>query len=359
MATAVLGSASAQTITYTVDCSKGQTIASAIERGDARKPLVVLIRGTCNEHVSISRDDVTLRGEPGTGATVNGPSATTDTIVILKDTVNIEDLTVTGGFNGIRLQGPSYAGVKNVYVRNTANNGIVVRAGDIAIENSTVEYAGGSGLALQRGASARIFNNSQFRNSHSAGINASNNSTVSVNGGTISANVTGVLLFAGSHGSFSGVTISENTETGIKVAYSQAIIGGNNVISSNANWGIWVLNGSSAAINGNRIEDNGLDGVSGDIGSTLTMIGNQIRRNGTFGISCRTNCTMANQGDTIENNGAGGILLGEASILIFSANPTHWSGDGWGLRCIDKESSVAGLELFDGTVSETCTDFNN
>ena len=106
--------------------------------------------------MSISRDDVTLRGAPGTEATVNGPKSDTDTLLILKDLVNIEDLTVTGGFNGIRLQGPSYAGVTNVIVRNTANHGIIVRAGDIAIMNSTVEFAGGSGVMLSRGASARI-----------------------------------------------------------------------------------------------------------------------------------------------------------------------------------------------------------
>ena len=128
--------APSQSNTFTVDCNRGQTIARALELGDFRKPVVINVRGTCNEHVSIGRDDVTLRGQPGTGATVNGPSASTDTILILKDAVNIEDLTVTGGYNGIRLQGPSYAGVKNVLVRNTAFNGIIVRAGDIAIDNS-------------------------------------------------------------------------------------------------------------------------------------------------------------------------------------------------------------------------------
>ena len=110
IAIGLMPTASAQTLTVTVDCSRGQTITHALRQGDSRKPLVVVVRGTCNEHVSISRDDVTLRGQPGTEATVNGPDSGTDTIVILKDTVNIEDLTVTGGFNGIRLQGPFLRG---------------------------------------------------------------------------------------------------------------------------------------------------------------------------------------------------------------------------------------------------------
>lgn len=58
----MLGSTSAQTITYTVGCSMGQTVSAAIRRGDARQPLEVVVRGTCNECVLIDRDDVTLRG---------------------------------------------------------------------------------------------------------------------------------------------------------------------------------------------------------------------------------------------------------------------------------------------------------
>ena len=44
MATAMLGSASANTISFTVDCSKGQTIGAALQRGDARKPLLLMLR---------------------------------------------------------------------------------------------------------------------------------------------------------------------------------------------------------------------------------------------------------------------------------------------------------------------------
>ena len=159
--------------------------------------------------MTISRDDVHCGVNP-VGSTVTGPDATLDTILILKDKVNIEDLSVTGGFNGIRLQGPSYAGVTNVIVRNTANHGIIVCAGDIAIMNSTVEYAGGSGVMLSRGASARIVN-SNFRDCHVTGITADGNSTVGVNGGTVSNNEgTSVLFSSGSEG---GVDNAESSAT--------------------------------------------------------------------------------------------------------------------------------------------------
>ena len=361
MATAALGSASAQTITYTVDCSKGQTITSAIQRGDARKPLLVVVRGTCKEHVSISRDDVTLRGQPGTGATVSGPNSATDTILILKDMVNIEDLTVTGGNNGIRLQGPSYAGVKNVSVRNTANNGILVRAGDIAIDNSTVEYAGGSGLVLGRGASARIFNNSQFRDSHFAGIYAASNSTVSFNGGAVSDNEGhGITVESGSQANVSNVEIFGNS-TGIMVSASQANVGGGNSIHHNRGPGVNAQMGAVVAVDENSITGNEGDGVTGYLGSTLVLHGNVISSNKLSGVGCAGKCLVQIGGATIENNEDNGITLVWGATLILEEPATIVGGNqtGFALWCGDSESSVNDASLLNTSQRVECTDFNN
>jgi hypothetical protein len=360
LAVGALATASAQTITYTVDCSKGQKISSAIERGDARKPLVVLVRGTCNEHVSVNRDDVTLRGQPGTGATVNGPNSTTDTILILKDMVNIEDLTVTGGFNGIRLQGPSYAGVRNVQVRNTASNGIIVRAGDIAIENSTVEYVGGSGVVLARGGSARIFNNSQFRYSHFDGIFVQGNSTVGINGGTVSDNEgRGIALDNGSQGTISNVEIFNNA-TGILVSTSQATVGGGNFIHHNREHGVLASAGAVLGVYGTKVQHNGQIGVFGYLGATVVMGGNEITDNGGTGAFCMNDCTMQISGDRITRNGETGVSVQRRSTLIVLEPPTDASGNNWvDLWCGDKESSVDLGANFIGTVDPDCTGFDD
>jgi hypothetical protein len=355
-----LPTASAQTLTVTVDCDRGQTITDALRQGDARKPLVVVVRGTCNEHVSIGRDDVTLRGQPGTGATVNGPNASTDTILILKDAVNIEDLTVTGGYNGIRLQGPSYAGVKNVLVRNTAFNGIIVRAGDIAIENSTVEYAGGSGLALARAASARVFGNSNFRHSHFNGIHAQNNSTVLVNGGTVSDNEGhGISLDYGSDGTISNVEIFNNA-TGIFVSTSRASVGGGNRIHHNRELGVLAQAGAVLGVDNNTIGHNGQDGVFGYLGTTVVMHGNEIADNGGTGVSCRSNCTLQIGGARITRNAYHGVVIQLRSTLILEAPVTDATGNGWvDLWCGDTESSADGLAEYFLGGTEGCTDFNN
>jgi hypothetical protein len=337
LAAGVLGTASAQTITYTVDCSKGQTISSALQRGDARKPLVINVRGTCDEHVTISRDDVTLRGQPGTGATVNGPKSDTDTILVLKDTVNIEDLTVTGGFNGIRLQGPSYAGVTNVLVRNTANNGILVRAGDIAIVNSTVEYAGGSGLMLARAGSARIVN-SNFRNCHASGITADANSTAGINGGTVSDNEgPGITLSSGSQGSIINAEILGNATHGV-LAQAGAVLG----------------------VSGTRVRHNGQIGVFGYLGTTVVMNRNEITDNGGTGVFCMNDCTLQVSGDRITRNGETGVSVMRRSTLIALEPTTDASlNNSVDLWCGDKESSVDLGANFTGTVDPACTGFND
>lgn len=355
-----LPTASAQTLTVTVDCNRGQTIAHALKQGDSRKPLVVIVRGTCNEHVSISRDDVTLRGQPGTGATINGPIPTTDTIVILKDTVNIEDLGVTGGFNGIRLQGPSYAGVKNVLVHNTANNGIIVRAGDIAIENSTVEFAGGSGLVLGRAASARIFNNSHFRYSHFAGIYAQNNSTFTVNGGTVHDNEGhGINVDYGSDGTINNVEIFNNA-TGILVSTSHASVGGGNFIHDNREHGVLAQAGAVLGVNGSSIERNGETGVFGYLGATVVMGGNVITDNGVSGVFCLNDCTLQISGERITRNGQTGVSVQRRSTLIVLEPETDASGNfGVDLWCGDRESSVDLGSNFNGTVDPACTGFDD
>jgi hypothetical protein len=340
--------------------SQGQKISSAIERGDARKPLVVLVRGTCNEHVSINRDDVTLRGQPGTEATVSGPNSTTDTIVILKDMVNIEDLTVTGGFNGIRLQGPSYAGVRNVQVRNTANNGIIVRAGDIAIENSTAEYSGGSGLVLGRGGSARIFGNSHFRSNQVHGIFAQSNSIVGMNGGTVSDNEGhGINVDYGSDGTFNNVEVFNN-DTGILVSTSRATVGGGNTIHHNREHGVLAQAGAVLGVYGTKVQHNGQIGVFGYLGATVVMGSNEITDNGGTGAFCMNDCTMQISGDRITRNGETGVSVQRRSTLIVLEPTTDASGNNWvDLWCGDKESSVDLGANFIGTVDPACTGFDD
>jgi parallel beta-helix repeat protein len=368
LAAGMVAPASAQTLSFTVDCASGESIEQAVTRGDARKPLLVTVRGTCTESVTISREDVTLRGDPQVGGTVVGVPGR-DTILITASRVNIENLDIIGGSIGIRLQGPFYAGVSNSSVSGTSGNGILVRAGDIAIIGTTVDGAGNSGLTLTRGAAARVVN-SRFLNSTYAGIYADSNSTANVSGGEMTGNGSHGAQFEGSsHGTLRNNQISGNAESGIVVSESQSTIAGN-IITENGAHGVLAQAAATVGLSGNTITFNGADGVSGYLGSTLVLYPNDISWNMASGVFCRANCTLQISGGTITGNGEVGVSVSFASRVIF-AGPEITEGAGnqaWvDLWCGDRESSVDGAEgltvdggvFFSGDIIETCTGFDD
>lgn len=368
LAAGMVAPVSAQTLSFTVDCASGQSIEQAVTRGDARKPLLLIVRGTCNESVTISRDDVTLRGDPQVGGTVVGVTGR-DTILISASRVNIEDLNVVGGNIGIRLQGPFFAGVSNSSVRDTSGNGILVRAGDIAISGTTVDGAGNSALALHRGASARVLN-SRFLNSRYAGVFANTNSTADVSGSEMTANGSHGAQFEGSsHGTLRNNLISGNAASGIVVSESQATIA-ENTITTNGAHGVLAQAAATVGLSGNTISANEQSGVVGYLGPTLVLYPNDISGNGGNGVFCRANCTLQISGATITDNGDIGVSVMLASRVIFSGPDITYGGGnrGWvDLWCGDKESSVDGAEgltvdggvFFEGSVADTCTGFDD
>ncbi len=351
LAVGVVTSATAQSIDFTVDCRQGQTISDALARGDARKPLVVNIRGTCRESVSVTRGNVTLQGDPVVGGGVQSPAANLDAIVILDDTVNVRNLTVTGGNNGIRLQGPFYAGVHQSVVRDASGNGIIVRSGDIAITESTIEGAGAYGLVLARGASARIAD-SRLLNNHSAGIYAHSSSTVTVGRGAISDNGShGVTLEGASSGTFNSTTIERNHAAGIAVSAAQATIQGS-AIRDNREQGVLAVAGATIGVFGNTVSGNGNTGVSGYLGPTMVLGSNTINANGNSGVICDARCTVQIADDSITGHLQTAISLVRGSTLILTDPLPPLNGDnGWVyLWCGDRESSVDRLDYFNGSV---------
>jgi hypothetical protein len=163
--------------------------------------MVLTIRGTCNENVLIGRDDVTLQGDPKTGAMVNGPSSTLPTISVNAARVVIDRLTVTGGGQGIQVQGLWSMAITNCQIQNTALSGIYLRFGHARIVNNTIQNAGRNGVELTEG-SAALLDNNLIQYNTIAGVQAQGNSTVNARGNTISANGSnGVALTLGSQGS--------------------------------------------------------------------------------------------------------------------------------------------------------------
>lgn len=358
----MLPSASAQN-TYTVDCNKGQKIATALEMGDFRKPVVINLTGTCREFVTITRAYVTLRGDPS--AEIVAPNPNSDLVTVSADRVIFENLTLTGGLAGLSLDhGPSFYADKLV-VQDASGVGVRVRVGDARLNNCTVQGSGNIGVYLVRGGTA-ILGNCQILDSGQAGVSVTQNSFVNINRSTImGSGAQGVVLTQGSGGIISnGSTIAENAGNGVDVSQSQLLVSGGagvaaNTIRDNGGFGIGG-HSSSIGIDNNTITGNAHDGVMGYIGTTLVLHGNVTSNNGGSGVTCTGNCLVQIGGATIKNNLSNGIALNWGAKLILEAPATTVSGNtNYALWCGDTESSFVAMAPLNTADPVTCTDFNH
>jgi len=358
----VLPNASAQSNTFTVDCNRGQKVATALELGDFRKPVVINVRGTCREFVTITRAYVTLRGDPE--AEIVAPDNGQDLLTVSADRVTLENLTLTGGLAGLALDhGPSFYADKLV-IQDPSQVGVRVRVGDARLNNCTVQGSGNIGVSLVRGATA-ILGNCQVLDSGQVGVYVTRNSFVNINRSTImGSGAQGVLLTEGSSGSITnGSTIAENEGNGIDVNQSQLLVTGTNTtantISDNGGFGIGG-HSSSIGVDDNTITGNAREGVMGYIGTTLVLHGNVISNNGASGVTSMGNSLVQIGRATIENNGNNGITLAWGAKLILEEPATQVSGNhDFALWCADKESSFVAMAPLDTKDRISCTDFDN
>jgi hypothetical protein len=379
--------------TVRVDCGNGKTLAKALERGNEDRPLLVLIRGVCNEAVRIDRADVTLRGEAGFGATINGPDPALDTIVVLADRVAIEDLTVTGGRNGIAAGGAGRLLVSGTTVQLTGRTGIVVGSSSGAIvDASTIQLNPRDGVSVE-GSQATVINSSVSQNgrmgvfvgigaSVRVGIDNQNNaaaSTVSQNGSNGVNVFLGAALIANNSITLNGADpASTSGRAGISVVQGTADIAGSNTVANNVGQGIFVRSGtvqignpSFAFSSANTITGNGSatqpGGVFGLLGASIVIRDAAIGGNQGFGVGLSTRSQAQLFNSQIQNNVAAGGNPGDGIRLFFGsaltpfAPPSVVTGNsGSGLICLDAESSAINLGLLGSAgngAPDSCTAF--
>ncbi len=127
------------TITASVDCAT-TSLAALINGAPQRPPVAVVltIKGTCTEDITIEFDDLTLEGDPVDGGTISG------TITINgAQRVVIDNLTVTGTGDGIVGIDAAAFIVKNSDIINNEKAGIiVVRSSSAVLNNNTISGNG-------------------------------------------------------------------------------------------------------------------------------------------------------------------------------------------------------------------------
>jgi len=349
----------ADPITFTVDCSKGQTVSDAITRADADKPLTVVIAGTCTESVRITRDNVTLQGDPRVGGTLVGPSSSTDVIPISARAVAILNLTITGGQNGVVALRQSEVVIRGSTIEGAALNGIRASGSAVRINYSPprpciVQHSGNSGLTAEMGADVTV-NNCQFIANAGPGISAFQNSTLQMNGVEIRDNGSdGLLIMQNSFALLGSTTITGNgadpSKDGNGVNANDGSVSINRgTISDNRQNGILATLSSVGIYGGATITGNE-HGVGGYLATSLVLGGGTVSNNRVHGVWCNANCTAQISDASINGNGGDGIMLLWGSKLMLVPGVTSATGNGGvGLRCGDDESSVYDLALLDGT----------
>lgn len=380
--------------TIQVHCGAGGTIASALAH--TARTLVIVVHGTCNENVTIARDDVTLKG--AAGATVSGPDATTDTITVTGARITINSLSVTSGLNGISSRGTSLVSVLDCVVQRTGGRGIVFfQSSGGLVDASTIEANPLDGIGVE-GGSATLTNNT-ISNNAQWGVVAVNGASARIgisdqgqyDGNTIENNgVGGIHVAVGAAALVAGNTISGNGtdarstfRVGIRVNDAVADVIGGNTITNNASSGVLVHSsrvriGDTAFVNSvNTISQNGSQvpqanfpfgngGVFAFVDASIDIINAVISGNTGAGVTLvfRSNATIT--AGQITSNTAGGIDLETGSAVIFElfrSSPAAVSGNsGADLRCSGTDvryagfgpSALAGI----GSVASTCPPSN-
>lgn len=153
-----LQQAQARTRSVNCDLIVPQSIQDQLDR--ARPGDVIEVQGTCSENIVIRKSGITLRGI--LGATLDGPDTATDTILVERDGVVIEDFaTISGGRDVIRVHRAASAVIQN----NTTISGgdqnciNVVSTANATITGNTIQNCGNRGIIVRRASSGRIFTN--------------------------------------------------------------------------------------------------------------------------------------------------------------------------------------------------------
>lgn len=376
--------------TVTVDCNRGETVAKALSQGDERKPLVVVVKGACNESVNVSRNDVTLRGE--SGGAISGPDPDVDTLTVMANRVTIQEISIGGGRNGITGIGAAALVVRDTTVQSTGRTGIIYSNGSSGvIDRCTVRLNPRDGVVVET-ASAAIINSDISQNLRGGifvgiggaariGLDPRNQGA----GNTVNQNgATGVTVVDGGQALMGMNEINGNgtdpTTTagrfGIFVRGGNVDLAGGNTISGHPLQGILAINspiliGNTAVgiSSVNTITGNGTavptGGIFATLGSALTIRDAVISNNSGPGLALSLRSQGQLFGSTIQGNSGDGIVLSLGSALLPSPPTTTVSGNaGFGIQCADPESSV--LNTFPpfmsfsgngGEVSPGCTPF--
>lgn len=276
------------TLTVSVDCDAGDTIADALaQRADE---LTVEITGSCVENVTIRRDRTTLVGvdpdaeivgspaPPVPGSFVSGVVAVTGA-----SRLTLADLTIRDGRRGVSLHEGAAARLERLTVRDNVREGVLLLGKSQAwVEDCSIVDNGAFGIAAWESSSVTLAFDATTVVSRNGAVGALVSGSSDLTGrltSVLEADENQFGLVAQLNGSVQNVTLTaRGNEFGVA-----ALVGG--VISTGAEIrdsslvGVYASDGGQVDIGG-TVEDGGIWGVLGEYDATVafrgTVSGNPI-----------------------------------------------------------------------------------
>ena len=225
-----------------VNCDAGESIQAALNKASLSVPLTLTVVGTCEEDVTIRRDDVTINGN--NNATVDG------TILLSEsDRITLLNLTLTGQGNGLRGFGSNVT-LHNVIVTENQDVGIQVFSSTAHIHNSLI--AGNQGFtAVQAGhVSALEIFDSEVSNNAGTGLYVDLNSMLQMSNNTVVSGNSGIgvqLVLNSSALIWNGASIQGNA-VGVEASKNSAVELMDADVSNNETYGIVLYDDSGARV---------------------------------------------------------------------------------------------------------------
>lgn len=250
-----------------VRCDRGDSINDALALAPGFARFTVIVQGTCTEFVFIAADNVTVKGDPIVGGRVEGRFT-----VDGASRVRIEDLTISGGDRGIRVNFGAYVRIADVTIENMSRTGIAVFNGGVAfVQDSTILGPAEDGMLVSEGGVLDVRNATVEGTDF--GITASNGGVLNLEDSRISAmRLDGLQISGGASARLVSNDIRDVARNAIQVVQNAFVrIRNSTLIAPTSTEEVILVDGGSLRLEG---------------GNTLTGL------NGALSIRARNNATI-------------------------------------------------------------------
>jgi hypothetical protein len=329
------GHVTSNPIACTVSCAKGGKVASALALAPRTTAgLTITINGTCIEAVDQVPGNITLQGA-SSGDGLQTPAASSNPVLGISGAgVTLDNLTISGGVNALRVHSGGTAVGNNLEVEGSSSQNVLAQ-GELTLNSSTVEGSTGDGIdVLQAG---KLFLNGGTVRNNVRGINIGNGAYLTATAGAVISDNTGLGVETNGSLTVFAATIEGNSNTGVLVINGgNAFVASPGVVKSNGRDGVQVL-GGSARVSGGVISNNARYGISVFNGTAILDTGAVVASNGSNGVLVEDGTVNVGNGDgsaTIQSNPANGIYLKTNSVGVFNNDGNQIvSNSGWGILC--------------------------